>query len=726
MLFKKDNIKIIGIYIGVSIVSILILFWILELWKADLKVPFVYEGDVLLYSTIIKGVIDNGWHLRNPFIGMPTGALMYDFTDSYNFHMLVIKVISLFTSDWALVMNIFFLITFPLTTLCSFYVFRKFKFSYLPSIAGSLLYTFLPYHFFRNEGHLILAAYYIIPLMVMVILWVASGEIPFPCLQKGSKIDSKLISSVVICVITASSGVYYPFFACIFLLAAGIKAFCTQKNKRIFFLSLFLIVVIFSAVLINLSPTLIYQHKNGKNLLFKRLPHESEMGGLKVTQLMLPVDGHRVALIAKFKETYNMTAPLLNESRWASLGIIGSIGFLILIIGLFFRKAPLLNNEGQIVEHISLLNIIGLLYGTIGGFGSLFAYAIFPQFRALNRISIYLAFFALFMVVILFEKLREKYVISKSNYILYIVGTVLLIFFGLFDQTTKYFVFPYDSTKKEYRNDTNFFEKIETSLPAGSMIFQLPIMSFPYEPPVYGLDSLQHIRGYLHSKKLRWSYGTIRGREGDLWQIWVTLKPLNDFCECISLAGFNGIYIDRLGYPDRGAEIENKLEILLKKKPTVNDNNRFIVFDIKDFGNNMNKNPSSVVKSSIPGLKKMQPVILPGETRNIRYNIDIVKDYKNFIEISGWAFIKGKSSENSHISLCLKSDQNSYLINTKLNKRLDVTAYLKSLNFDDSGFSAVIANAELETGDYKIGIYIKKDNIEGLEYTDLVIRIENR
>lgn len=151
MVFKNGSIKMTSIYSGVSLLSISISVWVMQLWKADLRIPFTYYGDALFNGMVVKSLIDNVWTFHNSFIGMPTGANMLDFSASENFHFLLIKIISLFTSDWALVMNIFFLLTFPLTTLCSMYVFRKFKCSRISSIAGSLLYTFLPYHFFRGK-----------------------------------------------------------------------------------------------------------------------------------------------------------------------------------------------------------------------------------------------------------------------------------------------------------------------------------------------------------------------------------------------------------------------------------------------------------------------------------------------------------------------------------------------------------------------------------------------
>ncbi len=82
----------------------------MKLWQADLTIPFGYSGDALSTGSSIKALIENGWYYRNNFIGMPTGQLMYDFPGADNFHFLLIKVISLFTSDYASVLNFFFLL----------------------------------------------------------------------------------------------------------------------------------------------------------------------------------------------------------------------------------------------------------------------------------------------------------------------------------------------------------------------------------------------------------------------------------------------------------------------------------------------------------------------------------------------------------------------------------------------------------------------------------------
>ena len=57
------------------------------------------------------------------------------------------KSIGLFTSDAAVVVNVFFLLTFPLVGLAAYLVLRRLTVSVPVSIVCSILYTLMPYHF---------------------------------------------------------------------------------------------------------------------------------------------------------------------------------------------------------------------------------------------------------------------------------------------------------------------------------------------------------------------------------------------------------------------------------------------------------------------------------------------------------------------------------------------------------------------------------------------------
>lgn len=120
---------------------------------------------------------------------------------------------------------------------------------------------------------------------------------------------------------------------------------------------------------------------------------------------------------------------------------------------------------------------------------------------------------------------------------------------------------------------------------------------------------------------------------------------------------------------------------------------------------------------------KLVSIPLPEQSENITWGMDsfqeVMKRGETYKEITGWAFIKGQDSENSTIDIVLTSDRGTYIFDTAGVWRPDVTAYFEplDLNLDSSGFIANIPLAEISNSVYSVGIRIKKDNIEALQYT---------
>src|SRR5437016_5944398 len=97
---------------------------------------------------------------------------MHDFPSAESFHLLVIKAMTLFSSDWALLFNLYYLIGFPLVAVAAFAVFRRFRMAFVPALACSVLYGFLPSRLIKGEAHYFLDIYFQVPLAFLVILWV--------------------------------------------------------------------------------------------------------------------------------------------------------------------------------------------------------------------------------------------------------------------------------------------------------------------------------------------------------------------------------------------------------------------------------------------------------------------------------------------------------------------------------------------------------------------------
>jgi hypothetical protein len=587
---RKGYIEAIGAYVGTIALSLLILLWVMRLWRADLAIPFFYHvgGDVFFHSMLTKGLLDNGWYLHNNFIGMPTGLGLHDFPQTHNLDFLLMKFIALFTSNFSITLNIYFLIAFPLTAVASLYTFRYFNLSYSTSIIGSILFAFLPYHFFRGQAHVFLASYYLIPLIVLVVLLVCLHKHIFYSKTGDWRsiwtcIGRKSIISIVFCVSIASVDVYYVFFATFFLFVAGAFAYFHKREPWNLLTPAIFIIIIFLVFVINILPTIIYAYEHGKNMdVGKRPPEDAEIYGMKIVQLLLPISGHRISSLAKLKEAYNRrSAGLVNENDTVSLGAIGGFGFLMLIGWLVCRRPEFRN--GELCSSLAVLNISAVLLATVGGFGSLFAFLISPQIRAYNRMSVYIAFFSLFAVALLGENLMRRWAKSKSSRCLFSGSSGLILLIGILDQTSPHFVPPYEHIKAEYNSDADFVGRIEALVPENTMIFQLPYMPFPEHPPVHRMQDSDLFRGYLHSRTLRWSYGAMKGREGDAWQREVVRKPINELVETLAFIGFSGIYLDRYGYADHGEALETKLSAYLDVLPIVSANQRLVFFNLAKF-----------------------------------------------------------------------------------------------------------------------------------------------
>ena len=285
----------------------------MKLWKSDLAIPFNYSGDALIYGLVIKGTIENGWYLNNDSVGAPSGLRMHDYPLADDLNFLILKALSFIRPDYAWVLNVFFLLTFPLTTLTSLFAFLQFRLSYFGALVWSLLYTFIPFHFIRGEGHLFVTTYYLVPLAITVALWVASGSL-HSVTDSESKSEVRLawrtpkfILSLLICLLISSVGLgYYAFFSCFFILLAGITAAITFRKIRPLIISGILIGVIFAGLVANLAPNLIYLARHGDVRVVQRGSEETETFGLKITQMLLPMREHRVPGLAHIAERYRM------------------------------------------------------------------------------------------------------------------------------------------------------------------------------------------------------------------------------------------------------------------------------------------------------------------------------------------------------------------------------------------------------------------------------------
>jgi phosphoglycerol transferase len=566
--------------------SVAVLYWTMGLWHLKLHVPLGLGGDAYQVQMLVKTLVDGTGFLHNDRLGAPFGVDLQVFPYYGLLSLFLMKCLALVTGDYAATLNLFYLSTYPLTTLTTFFVLRQFKISYAPALLAALLYSFLPYHIHRGLAHLFLAAYFLAPLTMLVALRIFQGKQILWYVDGGSgRLALNLrgrasLSSLLICFGCATvENSYYIFFSACFVGIAGMARALWKRQFAPLLTGVTLVAVFAAGGIVGLSPTLLYlrEHGPGSSPLVRN-HSSSEIYGMKIAHLVLPIRGHRNQVLHDLMERYyDPAVPLNNENTVASLGLIGSIGFLVLLGRCL---CPSRREKPSLLAGLSILNLFGVLLGTIGGLGSIVSLLGWTWIRSYNRVSVFLAFFAFTAVALLLDKMRLQLPSRKWAPVVCWSACAALLCLGIYDQVPDHYAPNVARTCTEFESLDRYVHQIEATLPDEAMVFQLPCMRYP-EPAAMGkVQPYDAAFGYLHSARLRWSYGALVGRETYAWQQSVSNQAPEELVRSLAAQGFQGLCVDRYAYPDRWAELEARLATLLPTPPLISEDQRYSFFRV--------------------------------------------------------------------------------------------------------------------------------------------------
>ena len=566
------------------------MYHLMDLGDMKLNIPMQYlGGDDMGVIVNAKMMVEQGWNMTSDRLGAPYSVQYYDFTSSmmHNAGLVIMKIFALITRDAAATMNLSYLSIFFIAGIISYFVMRNLKVNCWVNALASSVFALSPYMLYRNIGHIVLTECYFVPLSILLCLWIYARD---DVLVPDKNFFKRKINYVALLFtfLIANNGIaYYPFFTCfIFMVTAVSKLVKTGKIKEGLRGVIATVMVCFFVVL-SILPGKIYTMTHGTNAaaIDRAGFEQAELYGMKISQLFMPVNGH--GIYDKYIDIYNENAFLVNENSTAYLGIIGMIGFIILMICLFTKKDSALNKR---LGYLSELNITMVLMGTIGGIGAMFSFFISPMLRGYNRISIFIEYACILAVALLADKLvnvlkarinnkKEKKV--KYNILLYGMTVVFgcICVFSIWEGCPALVTPAYDTIEAEYTSDKEFVEAIEDELAPGSMIYQLPYHKYPEDGPVNDMADYHLYIGYLHSNTLKWSYGSIKGREEDEWNESVSEMKYEDMVSYLKEQGFAGIYVERRAYTEEElTELENTLEAITGSKPLESNNNNLSFF----------------------------------------------------------------------------------------------------------------------------------------------------
>jgi hypothetical protein len=609
---------------GVVVATVGLVVLTLRLWAADLRVPFVYNAtnepplayapDAAWYLMVGKGLVEQGSYLEFKNLGWPFSLHLYDIPESAdNLQFALLRGFGFVLRDAVLTVNVYFLFTFVAVSVAAWFTLRRLGVSRLVAAVIAILYSFLPYHFARGEAHLWLSGYFMVPIATLLILQVLSDDPPFTTRRDSPTPRWRLelwsrraIPWLLACAALGSTGPYYAFFAVLFLGAAVAADLVAHRSWRRAASGAVAAGTIVTVLLLNLSPSFVYWLSNGRNTeVIPRGISETEVNGLRVAQLVLPRVEHRVDALADAQRKSDRFSPVATSERGQQLGLIGALGFVGIIVFTLSRllrrdrpnvdharSPPALGTRAEIVQRLGLLTVVAIVVAAVSGV-SLIISAVGVRFiRSYNRVSVFIAFFALVAVAFALDWIIGRLPRWRGRAVIGGFVCVAVLAVGLFDQTSPADVPDYKALERAWTSDEVFIGDIENELGPGAAVFQLPYVFFPEAGMIVGTGPYDQVRGWLHADSLRWSWGSVRGREGD-WQGAVTRLAAPEALDALTAVGFSGLMIDRAGYEDQGALIEYGYTTTLGRAPRVSPDGRLLFYDLRPWARGLSERLSA-------------------------------------------------------------------------------------------------------------------------------------
>lgn len=569
---KKQTVWVIEIILAVT-VSFLLLF---HIWECDFTVLLENREDAIGLATQAQN--DVSGIEREELYGMPYEEGNRETIVNSVLTSLFLKLLTICCDSFGTAGNILYLTGYLLAAVCMYAALKMMRIHNAAAAALCILFAFLPYHYYRGECHLSLGMYYMVPFICLLVLWIMEGKLRLG--PDCGRAEKKLIAAACVAAFTAGLlDIYYIVFSCILLLFSGLAGSVKKKDLSSVKMALLLCFVMCLPSLVVNIPAMADGSQIEETVAARGI-NEFEMYGMRIAQLLLPVQNHRISALARIRAEYDRSIPD-NETKMATLGLIMSIGFYISLVYCFLIQGKTKMDEQ--LRQLGLLNLVCVLLGTIGGFNIFVGMIFSTVIRAYNRLSVFIAAFSTMTAALVLQNLYKKAEKKgkKSQTAFFILLSFLLVF-GLLDQTP-----PFDSRRyqENLRYDSNtrgLVQQIQACVPEDSMIFMLPILTDGFY--AYQMRNYEQQWPALYSDTLRWSTSKAVGVKNKRWKECLRNMETEEMLEQVSAAGFAGIWLDENGYGESEFEqIRTKLDRLLGEPALVSESGKQFFYPLWDY-----------------------------------------------------------------------------------------------------------------------------------------------
>ncbi|MBL9208266.1 MAG: hypothetical protein JNN01_24490 [Opitutaceae bacterium] len=532
-----------------ALVTLVALIWIghYGLWTpADWAVPLDYSGDTHEMLTRIKAASEGDtWPLAPQVLkrlGAPWGAHWNGYPTPDKLLVLAMGGLARWIGVGAAA-NVAVLLAAMSAAAAFYWVARRLRAAWEWAFAGALLFAFTYSVFHRGLAHLLLLYTWTIPVGLLC-CWLVARRRPFDWTSPESMVC--LFAALAL----GLSNPYHLFFWIQLLIWAIV--FQAVRHRRINNLKIGIacLAVAGLAFLAMHAEFWLYTQTGTLPLLVRNYGG-TEMYALKAVEMFIPPPVHRWEPLAFFGQRYGRWSEWRGESFLPYLGVVGIAALVWLLADSVLRML-----RGRAPSGFALQTGWILSYSSLGGITNLLALFFgFQIFRATNRIAIFISCLALLFLALRMSRHLRRFPRGVS-----LGAAALVSLLGVLDQIPR-------RSEPERRAllvarveaDAHFGRTLESALPRGAMVFQLPVLGFPEVKPPHRLADYELFRPYLHTTSLRFSYGGAKFRSRGRWQRDLEELPPEELVRSLERYGFSALYLNRKGFTDGGEALLSSL-----------------------------------------------------------------------------------------------------------------------------------------------------------------------
>jgi hypothetical protein len=684
--------------LGEAALVLLIVYLALGGRARDLHVPLDYTEDALEYLMQVQGTLQNGWWWTHPHLGAPGVFEQLTYPSNTTVDQAMVWLVHLVTSGPAATLNLTWVLLVALSAVIASACLRLFGISRPLAAVAGVGYALLPYALSRNIHHFSLAIY-LVPIPCAAALAIAAGRL----LSTRAR-----LALVVGAVLVGLDYTYYAFFASFLVLVATLIAAVRDWRSVGCRDGLVVLAALLLATVVNLAPSFEAWAAHGRPLIIPdKTAAESEVYGLKIRQLLSPVPDHPFPPFARWETLERRAAfPSETENTTARLGLVASLGFLLLVASLIAPGVGRWLGAPDLVGAAAGLTLALVLLATIGGLGSLFSLLISPDIRAYDRVCPFLAFFAWLGVAILVDRARPRVPLWR----VVLLTSVLLL--AVWDQIGALAPLNrvYAANRTEWSTVGSFVSALERRLPRDAMVFQLPLTTYLNDPGLGRMRPYDEIKPYLASHAIHWSYPALDNAVVR-WQHAVARLPAPAMVAALRQAGFQAIVINRDGYDDEATAVLTALTPPGGALPVLADAPGYVALDLTGLASSS----EAAALPAWPTAFTAASAGLPPCARAATGHIDRVGPLKappagpltleraSRYEVRGWALDDAHQALAGDVDLTVdgRAQATFYGVN-----RPDVSARAGIPAYRESGVLTTVAGPDLGVGPHRLTLRV--------------------